>query len=224
MSQADFTTTTGSDSITVDPSPTLAVAVSHTGTFTQGSTAEWNVQVSNTVSGSRTNGTITVTDALPTGYTLSGSSSSAGSWGCSGSGTALSLSTTLGAKIITVSTTSTGPPFGSLDQAVDASSHSSTVSTADNLLVTGWAADPQDGAPVSQVQILIDGTAVGNATLGFSRPDVAAALGSSTYLNSGWKFTYAASGLSVGTHTVTVVAYDSLSLSTTLGTKTITVQ
>jgi hypothetical protein len=127
----------------------------------------------------------------------------------------LNLSTTLGTKNITVSATSTGPPYGFLDSALDATTHSSTVALADNLRVNGWAVDPQDGAPVSQVQILVDGNVVGTATLGLSRPDITG------YPNSGWSFTYAVSGLSIGTHTVSAVASDLLSLSTTLGTKTI---
>jgi hypothetical protein len=129
-----------------------------------------------------------------------------------------------GPLTFTVATTSVGPPFGWLDSAVDARTNSTTVPPADSLLVRGWAADPQDVAPVSKVTILIDGTAVGNATLGISRWDVSAAYKNPAYLKSGWTFTYAASGLSVGTHTVSAVAYDSLNLSTTLKTTTITVQ
>jgi sugar lactone lactonase YvrE len=117
-----------------------------------------------------------------------------------------------------------GLPFGNLDSAVDAITHSTTVALARNLLVGGWAADPQDGAPVRQVQILIDGTVVGNATLGLPRHDVAAAYNNPAYLNSGWTFGYAALGLSLGTHTVTVIATDSLSRAATMNSKTITVQ
>jgi len=135
----------------------------------------------------------------------------------------LSLATTLGTKTFTVATNSQGPPYGYLDKAVDARTQVNTVALSDNLLVSGWAADPQDGAPVSQVQILIDGTPVGNATLGLPRPFVAASFNNPAYLNSGWTFTYAASGLSLGSHTISAVASDSLSLTTTLGTKTITV-
>ncbi len=135
----------------------------------------------------------------------------------------LSLSTTIGTKQIIVATTSVGTPFGSVDSAFDATTHSITVAQADNLQVKGWAVDPQDGAPVSQVQILIDGTPAGTATLGQTRSDVATALNNPTYLNSGWTFTQAASGLSIGSHTVTVIALDSLSLSATIGTKQIIV-
>jgi hypothetical protein len=136
----------------------------------------------------------------------------------------LGLSATLQTLPITVAATSTGPPFGSLDRAVDATTGSTTIAQSDNLLVSGWAADPHDGAPVSSVTILIDGNQVGTATLGGSRPDVAAHLNLPGYQNSGWSFTYPASGLSLGTHTVTAMAHDSLSLSRTLQTVTITVQ
>jgi len=68
--------------LTVDPAPVLAVQKSHTGTFSQGGTGVWNITVSNTQSGSTTNGTLTVTDTLPTGYTLS--SFSGTNWSCIG--------------------------------------------------------------------------------------------------------------------------------------------
>src|SRR5664280_1486861 len=133
----------------------------------------------------------------------------------------VNLTTTIGSKSITVTGVA---PFGSVDQAVDSATGLTTVSHADNLLVRGWAADIQDNAPVKPVLIMVDGTAIGNATLGGSRPDVATALNNAAYTNSGWTLTYAASGFSVGPHTVTVVATDSLSLSTTIGAKSITVQ
>lgn len=79
-----------------------------------------------------------------------------------------------------------------------------------------------DGAPLHQVSILIDGTAVGNATLGIARLDVANKKGSA-YTNSGWRFTMSASSLSAGTHTVTAVATDSLGLSTQFEIRAITV-
>jgi lysozyme family protein len=135
----------------------------------------------------------------------------------------LNLSATLRTLTFTVAATSTGAPFGWVDQAVDATTKSTTVSRSDSLLVSGWAFDPQDGAPVSSVNILIDGNPVGTATLAQSRPDVAAVYGSSASL-SGWSFTYAASLLTTGTHTVTAVASDSLSLSATFEPITITVQ
>jgi hypothetical protein len=135
------------------------------------------------------------------------------------------LSATL--KTLTITVAATGgliPPLGWVDQAVDAVTLSTTIARSDNLFVSGWAADPQDGAPVTSVKVLIDGREVGSAVLGKPRSDVAAAYSKPAYLNSGWSFTYAASNLSTGTHTVTAVAYDSLGLSNNFETKTITVQ
>ncbi len=126
-----------------------------------------------------------------------------------------------GAMTITVVPGNT--PFGSVDSAI-ASNGTPSVSVADAVNVTGWAADGQQKAPVSQVQVLVDGNVVGLATLGIARPDIAASLNNAAYLNSGWNLKVAASGLSLGTHTVTAVATDSLGYSSTLtGTKTITV-
>ncbi len=117
------------------------------------------------------------------------------------------------------------PPLGVTGSAIDAVTKTSTVTRGDNLLVTGWAADYQDGAPVKQVQVLIDGTAVGNAVLGIARPDVATAYKNPAWTNSGWSFTYSSTGLATGTHTVTAVATDTAALSKTLtNAKTITVQ
>ncbi|MGC2635776.1 MAG: hypothetical protein WA294_01255 [Acidobacteriaceae bacterium] len=134
------------------------------------------------------------------------------------------LTTQLQARSFSVAgTASYGPPFGAMGPAIDATTRSTTVATGDNLLVTGWAADPHDGAPVSSVSILIDGATVGTATLGIARPDVVAAQKNAAYLNSGWSFTMAGSGLSTGTHTVSAAATDSLGMSSTLGKQTITV-
>jgi len=97
---------------------------------------------------------------------------------------------------------------------------------------SGWAADAQAGAPLSSVQILIDGGAHGsfNASLGGSRPDVQSANMSWGHwsprdiTNSGWSFSFNVSGLSVGSHTFTAVAYDSsYGVSATIGTQSFTV-
>lgn len=74
-------------SVTIDISgtPTLGISKSHPGTFTQGSTAEWDITVANTASdpsNDPTSGAVTVVDALPSGYTLSSSTGSG--WNCSG--------------------------------------------------------------------------------------------------------------------------------------------
>ena len=128
-----------------------------------------------------------------------------------------------GVKTITVSIANTAP-FGWIDGAVNAGNGSTTIPQNGTLAASGWAADQEDGAPVSRVQVRIDGVAVGNATLGFSRPDVASAYGDNRYTNSGWRFSYNVASLALGTHTVTAVALDSAGVSTVLrGAKTITV-
>src|SRR5438105_9022716 len=82
--------------------------------------------------------------------------------------------------------------------------------------VSGWAADNEDGSPVAKVEIRIDGTAVGNATLGFSRQDVADALNGLQYADSGVRCSLHIDKLAPGTHTVTAVAFDSIGASTQL--------
>jgi hypothetical protein len=90
-------------------------------------------------------------------------------------------STTFGPATITVAAGSVaagsgaaGPPVGDLDAAVDSSTSSTTIPQSHSLLVFGWAADPVDGAPMSNVKVYIDGSLIGTPTLGLARPDVAA--------------------------------------------------
>jgi hypothetical protein len=77
------------DIVPVSTSPVLSIGKSHTGSFAQGQTAVWNLQVANSASsagGNATDGsTVTVTDTLPTGYTLA--SFTGTGWSCSGSNT-----------------------------------------------------------------------------------------------------------------------------------------
>ena len=87
-------TTSNTDSVTILPAPVLAVQKSHTGNFTQGQTAQWNITVSNTATGSLTYGTMTVSDTLPSGYTLNTYTSTGSAvWTCSGAGTVTCTST-----------------------------------------------------------------------------------------------------------------------------------
>lgn len=65
--------------------PFLVPNVGAGGAFTQGLTANWNINVTNIGTGS-TSGTITVVDTLPSGETLSSYNGSSG-WSCSGTGT-----------------------------------------------------------------------------------------------------------------------------------------
>ena len=132
-------------------------------------------------------------------------------------------STTFGPLTIIVTAPAAPPPFGNLEGAEDSSTWSNTVSQTHLLYVAGWVADAKDGAPLSNVKVYIDGTAVGTPILGIARPDVAVAYNNSAYTNSGYQFYRSASTLSLGTHAVTVIAIDSGGRSTTFGPVTITV-
>ncbi len=75
-------TSSNTDLIAIVPAPVLSVTKTHTGTFTQGTTAVWEMTVNNTASGSTTSGTVTVSDTLPSGYSLASFTGSG--WTCGG--------------------------------------------------------------------------------------------------------------------------------------------
>jgi RHS repeat-associated protein len=106
------------------------------------------------------------------------------------------------------STPGGAPPFGNVDLAVNAQSGGSSVPVGGFVKVEGWAASTQDGAPVAQVVVLLDGKPLGSATLGGSRPDVASYYNQSSFTNSGFAFTGSIGNVATGTHTITAVAYD----------------
>ena len=87
--------TSNTDNVTILPAAVLAVTKAHTGNFTQGQTAQWNITVSNTATTGMTYGTISVSDTLPTGYTLASYTSSGSTWSCSGTST-VTCTTTAG--------------------------------------------------------------------------------------------------------------------------------
>jgi hypothetical protein len=87
-------TVTANDQTTINPAPVLGISKSPNGTFTQGQTAEWDLTVINTASpSSTTNGTVTVTDTLPSNYTIANFGSTS-LWSCSGTGTGSASCTT----------------------------------------------------------------------------------------------------------------------------------
>lgn len=91
---SSITLTTGNSSSFSSTTPVLSIAKTHTGNFIQGQTAEWDVTVSNSASGTTTTAPITVSDTLPTGYTLSSYSSTGSDYTCTGTGTAAVSCTT----------------------------------------------------------------------------------------------------------------------------------
>jgi subtilisin-like proprotein convertase family protein len=72
--------TFSSDTITINATPSLSISKTPSGTFTQGSTATWNITVSNVAPNSTTSGTVTVIDTLPNGYSLNNFSGTG--WSC----------------------------------------------------------------------------------------------------------------------------------------------
>jgi RHS repeat-associated protein len=108
---------------------------------------------------------------------------------------------------VTASSGSGNPPTGYTDVAVDPGDNDATLVQGTTLFVAGWACDPETGAPVSRVEVTMDGVVVGTATLGGERPDVAAVLGSQC-LYSGWTWTGNIRSVDIGGHTVTAVAFD----------------
>ena len=78
--------------------------------------------------------------------------------------------------------------------------------------VSGWAIDNAAavGTAINNVQVKVDGTVVGTAIYGFSRPDVCAVYpGRPGCPNVGYSYSLDTSTLSVGAHTITVTATDS---------------
>jgi hypothetical protein len=93
---------------------------------------------------------------------------------------------------------------------IDAPAPGATVSGI--VTISGWAVDNSSGVGtgISSVQVKVDGTVVGTATYGFSRPDVCAVYpGRPGCPNVGYSYSLNTSTLSVGTHTITVTATDS---------------
>jgi len=108
-------------------------------------------------------------------------------------------------------------PIGNLEQAIDAMTGSATVSQKDNLFISGWAADYNDNGPAKTVQVLIDKKVAGLATLGEARPDVAAYYNNPAWEDTGYSLIEPALNLSVGQHSISSVATDSLGLTQSFG-------
>ena len=110
-----------------------------------------------------------------------------------------------GTSSVTVTVQAT-PPTVWIDAPTSGSIVSGTVT------VVGWAIDNTSavGTAISSVQVKVDGTVVGTATYGLSRPDVCAVYpGRPGCPNVGYSFSLNTSSLSAGSHTITVTATDS---------------
>ena len=113
---------------------------------------------------------------------------------------------------------------GDVEIAQDAASGSGTLQQQATLQVAGWAIDRVDGSPVGgNVQILLDGNAIGSATLAGPRPDIATLLGDSKYGNAGWTLTYEMGAAPPGQHRIGAVASNAAGRAVSIGERTIAV-
>jgi hypothetical protein len=76
----------------------------------------------------------------------------------------------------------------------------------DALLVRGWAVDLAAGAPLSGIYALVDGTQYVMGVHGYSRPDVASAVGMPGCRRSGYRIRIGTSHLGIGEHSLALCA------------------
>ncbi len=108
------------------------------------------------------------------------------------------------------------PPFGVIDSPAE-----SAVSDGP-LTIHGWALDDRG---ITSVEVRIDGIAVGNASLGFSRPDVQAAFPAYAGAGlSGYRLETNVSRLSSGTHQILLILVDTSGQSVPVGPRTFSVR
>ncbi len=139
------------------PVPALKIVKSHSGNFSQGQTgAAYTIAVSNTGSAA-TSGTVTVTDSLPTGLTLTNMTGTG--WTCAGASCsrsdALAASASYPAITVTVSVSGSAP--ASVTNSATASGGGSASATANDTTTI-------QSAPVSQSISPSSGTGAGTAT------------------------------------------------------------
>jgi hypothetical protein len=160
-----------SDATTVNLVPVLSISKSHSGNFSQGQTgAAYSLTVSNSASAGPTNGTITVTESVPTGLTLV--SMAGNGWTCPGGGATCTRSDVLG----------TGAIFPAIAVTVNVArnapaSLTNQVSVAGGGSVTASASDPTTVTFVSLCDVNRDGVTnvadvqlIINEALGLSPP------------------------------------------------------
>ena len=113
-----------------------------------------------------------------------------------------------GSASVVVNVTSIGPPSVWIDSPVAGAAVSGTVT------VIGWAMESRAavGTAIGSVRVFVDGTAVGNATYGLSRPDVCYVYpGRPGCPNVGFSFALNTAALTPGSHTIVVTATDTAS-------------
>jgi Bacterial Ig domain len=99
--------------------------------------------------------------------------------------------------------------FGDIDQPRNGLLYHGT------LRATGWALDWEG---IQSVQVAVDGTILGNATIGFARPDVPGVYpGYPESLAAGWEFSFDTRTLSNGQHFLDVLVTDDVGAVTYIG-------
>jgi len=78
----------------------------------------------------------------------------------------------------------------------------------DRVMVMGWAASAEHGAPLREVRLRIGDAEVGSVREFYPRPDVAAHFGRPNWLMSGWRTMVYLPALSTGEHGLVVEAID----------------
>jgi len=78
----------------------------------------------------------------------------------------------------------------------------------DRISISGWAASRNEGAPVQEVRIKVDGRDVGIVRDFFDRPDVAQSYGRADFLKSGWRGMVYLPALPHGEYELTPHAFD----------------
>jgi hypothetical protein len=106
-------------------------------------------------------------------------------------------------------------PFG----VMDTPAANATLSGA-SYSVSGWAIG---SVPISTVNLYVDGTLTGAATLGVARPDVVAAYPTVAPANPGWQYLLDTTKLTNGTHAVSVHIVDASNTETPLPAVSVTV-
>jgi uncharacterized repeat protein (TIGR01451 family) len=148
------TSTDNTHTLTVKSNPTLTIGKSHTGTFVETQTGgEWDLTVSNAAGSSATSGTTTVSDTLPSGFTVHDFSTTPASWTCSGAGTqtascsstsvvnggssfsTIKMIVTVPANIAALTVSNTARAYGGGDP-VHTNLGSAAVSNADSVSIT----------------------------------------------------------------------------------------
>lgn len=146
--------------LNITPAPVLTVAKTHTGTFTQGGTGTWLINVSNTATGSTTTSGLTVDDTLPPGYTKS--SVSGTGWTCVGTNSLSCTSTSIVAG---------GASYPTLTIVVNIPSNSpNTVSNTATTTISGGALATASGSDLNVTVGQVPANLVATSVLTQSTP------------------------------------------------------